>query len=97
MAGAVALAAFVREDHHGAIPEAVPATGGVVCEVWVEERRFVERPPGSRTWYLAPEPPRYRAVAASPKWFGSPADPAGGSGHVGETGVLVTIDIAPGP
>ena len=95
VAGAVALAGFVREDHHGAAPEDAPLTCGVVREIWVEERRFVEAPPGSRTWRLAPEPPRYRAAATSPKRFRD-LGPAG-EGHAAETGVLVTLDVAPGP
>ena len=96
VAGAVALAGFVREDHHGAAPEDAPLTSGVVREIQVEERRFVEAPPGSRVWRAAPQPPpRYRSVATSPKWFRNP-EPAG-EGHAAETGVLVTVDTAPGP
>lgn len=94
--GRVQLAGYVHEDHHGQVPETLPHVSGIVRAIDVEERHYVEVPPGSRSWrYASTPPPSYRPVTTSPKWFRSLQPERGG--RAAETGILTTVEITPGP
>ena len=81
----------IREDHHIDTPDGAPAVRGRVKRVQVVERDFV-RPGSQGPWVWAESPARLRDVATSPKWFALPSSD-GSSTRVGETGLLVTLEV----
>lgn len=91
VAGTVTVTGSVHEDHHGGVPDDLPATTGRVRRIRVESRELTEVSPGSGGWVPAGRSASYRDAGTSPTWFD---DAAGDTARRrAETGVLVDLEV----
>jgi hypothetical protein len=91
--GPVQVNGYVQAAAPGAVPETTPVTEGVVLDVQIEERRFVERAGDADPVPVTRIPPRYHRTQESPTRFG-PLEVDRGARLV-ETGVLVVVQLLP--
>jgi Family of unknown function (DUF6578) len=87
--GRLLVRGSLREEHHGGVPEGLPATRGTVQRIRLVSQSYEER--SERNWYPTGEITALRDLVEVPDMFRKDLERTG----ISETGVLVDLEVAP--